>query len=282
MSFRVVIDSCGELPENLRGDDRIVSVPLGLQVGDVFFVDDEKLNTKILLEHIAAYEGCPKSSCPSPDAYMEAYHCDAERVYVITLTSKLSGSYNAAVLGKNLYEETYGEKQIYVLDSLSASSGMTNMLLEIFRLEENGLAFDEIIECIEKFRDERILYFVLDNLETLRKNGRLSGLKAALATTMKIKPICKAIEGEVAQAGQAIGNRKALSKMVEMALEDVEKAGKKPEECNLIISNCNCPERAELVKNMFMAKGQYKAIYMNDMGGLSSLYANDGGIIVSL
>ncbi len=282
MSFRVVIDSCGELPEYLRGDERIVSVPLGLQVGDVFFTDDENLDTKELLAHIAAYEGCPKSSCPSPDAYMEAYHCDADRVYVITLTSKLSGSFNAAVLGRNLYAETYGEKQIYVLDSLSASAGMTDMLLEVFRLEEIGLGFEEIVERLEKFRDEHILYFVLDNLETLRKNGRLSGLKAALATTMKIKPICKAIEGEVAQAGQAIGNRKALSKMVEMALEDAVKAGKKTEECNLVISNCNCPDRAEVVKNLFAAKAQFKAIYINDMGGLSCLYANDGGIIVAL
>lgn len=282
MSFRIVVDSCGEVPASLRSDDRILNVPLGLQVGDVFFVDDAGLNQKELLEHIAAYEGCPKSSCPSPEAFMEAYHCDAERVYVITISSKLSGSYNAAVLGKNLYEETYGAKQIHVVDSESASAGMTVQLLELLRLEELGLSFEEIVEKIETFRDEHIIYFVLDNLETLRKNGRLSALKAAIATTMKIKPICKGVHGEIAQNGQAIGSRKALAKMVECVLGDAEKLGKNTKECNLVIAHCNCPERAEYVKGLFEAKGQYKNVFINDTRGLSSLYANDGGIIVSL
>lgn len=282
MSFRVVVDSSCELTQGLRDKDNIISVPLGLQIGDVFFSDDETLVQKELLQHIAAYEGCPKSSCPSPEAFMEAYHCDAQRVYVITLSSKLSGSYNAAFLGKNLYEEAYGEKDIYVLDSQSASAGMTAQLLEIFRLEEMGLAFSEVVARLEKFRDEHIIYFVLDNLETLRKNGRLSAWKAAIASTMKIKPVCKGDKGEILQNGQAIGSRKALSKMTESVLADAQKLGKKTEECNLVIAHCNCPERAEYVKELFTSKARYKAVFINDTSGLSSLYANDGGIIVSL
>ncbi len=282
MSFRVVVDSCCEVPENLLEDDRIVSVPLGLQVGDTFFVDDEKLVQRELLEHIAAYEGCPKSSCPSPEAFMEAYHCDAERVYVITLSSKLSGSYNAAVLGKELYKETYGDKKIHVVDSHSASAGMSAQLLEIFRLEEQGLSFEEVSAGADQFRDKHVVYFVLDNLETLRKNGRLSTLKAVIASTMKIKPICKGDQGEIAQTGQAIGNRKALSKMVESVLAEAARNLKNTVECNLVIAHCNCRERAEYVKGLFESRAQYKAIYINDTRGLSSLYANDGGIIVSL
>ncbi len=282
MSFRVVVDSCCEVPENLRGDDRIISVPLGLQVGDIFFVDDAKLVQRELLEHIAAYPGCPKSSCPSPEAFMEAYHCEAERVYVITLSSKLSGSYNSAMLGKELYEETYGEKQIHVVDSHSASAGMTAQLLEIFRLEEQGLSFAEIAHSIDRFRDNHVVYFVLDNLETLRKNGRLSALKAVIASTMKIKPVCKGAQGEIAQTGQAIGSRKALSKMVESVLAEAECNGKQTTDCNLVIAHCNCPERAEYVKGLFTARAHYKSIFVNDTSGLSSLYANDGGIIVAL
>ncbi len=282
MSFRVVVDSCCEVSENLRGDERIVSVPLGLQVGDVFFLDDENLVQKELLEHIAAYEGCPKSSCPSPEAFMEAYHCDAERVYVITLSSKLSGSYNSAILGRELYREAYGEKDIHIVDSHSASAGMTAQLLEIFRLEEQGLSFEEISEAIDKFRDKHVVYFVLDNLETLRKNGRLSKLKAVIASTIKIKPVCKGAQGEIAQTGQAIGSRKALSKMVESVLAEAAGNLKNTLECNLVIAHCNCRERAEYVKSLFEAKAKYKAIYINDTSGLSSLYANDGGIIVAL
>lgn len=282
MSFRVVVDSCCEVPEHLKGDDRIVSVALGLQVGEKFFVDDAELVQSELLADIAAYEGCPKSSCPSPEAFMEAYHCNAERVYVITLSSKLSGSYNAAVLGRDLYEETYGAKNIHIVDSHSASAGETAQLLEIFRLEEQGLSFEEITARVDKFRDEHVVYFVLDNLETLRKNGRLSALKAVIASTIKIKPICKGNQGEIAQTGQSIGSRKALAKMVESVLAEAARNAKKTIECNLIIAHCNCPDRAAYVKSLFEAKAQYKAIYINDTRGLSSLYANDGGIIVAL
>lgn len=282
MSFRIVIDSCGEVPEILKKDTHIVSIPLGLQVGEKFWEDNETMVQKELIENIAAYEGCPKTSCPSPEAFMNAYHCDAERVYVITLSSHLSGSYNAAVLGKNLYEETYGEKQIHVIDSESASAGMTVQLLELFRLESLGLTFTEIVERIEKFRDEHIIYFVLDNLETLRKNGRLPNWKAALASTMKIKPICKGVKGEIVQSGQTIGSRKALMKMVESVLLEATNLGKNIKECNLVIAHCNCAERAEYVKGLFTAKAQYKNIFINDTRGVSSIYANDGGIIVSL
>lgn len=282
MSFRVVVDSSCELPEGLREKENIIRVPLGLQVGEVFFTDDETLVQRELLERIAAFEGCPKSSCPSPEAFMEAYHCTEDRVYVITLSSKLSGSYNAAFLGKNLYEETYGEKDIYVLDSQSASAGMTAQLLEIFRLESLGLSFQETVARLEKFRDEHIIYFVLDNLETLRKNGRLSTFKAVIASTMKIKPVCKGDKGEILQNGQAIGSRKALSKMVECVLADAAKLGKNTVDCNLVIAHCGCLERAEYVRELFAAKAQYKAVYINSTSGLSSLYANDGGIIVSL
>lgn len=282
MSFRIVIDSCGEVPGILKKDEHIVSIPLGLQVGEKFWEDDEALDQKELLEHIAAYEGCPKTSCPSPEAFMQAYNCDAQRVYVITLSSHLSGSYNAAVLGKNLYEETYGAKQIHVIDSESASAGMTAQLLELLRLEKLGLSFEDIVERIERFRDEHIIYFVLDNLETLRKNGRLPNWKAALASTMKIKPICKGVKGEIVQSSQTIGSRKALMKMVESVLSEAAKLGKNVKECNLVIAHCNCAERAEYVKGLFAAKAQYKDIVINETRGVSSIYANDGGIIVSL
>jgi len=282
MSFRVVVDSCCEISENLRGDERIISVPLGLQVGDVFFTDDKDLVQKELLDHIAAFEGCPKSSCPSPEAFMEAYNCEADRVYVITLSSKLSGSYNAAALGKELYKETYGEKDIHIVDSHSASAGMTAQLLEIFRLEEQRLSFAQICEAIDRFRDNHVVYFVLDNLETLRKNGRLTKLKAMIASTMKIKPVCKGAQGEIAQTGQAIGSRKALSKMVDSVLAEAAANLKNTLECNLVIAHCNCRERAEYVKELFLSRARYKAVYINDTSGLSSLYANDGGIIVAL
>lgn len=77
---------------------------------------------------------------------MEEYHCDAEHVYAVTLSAELSGSYNSAVLGKNLYEEEYGEKDIYVFNSRSASVGETLIGLKIAECEEKGMSFQEVTE----------------------------------------------------------------------------------------------------------------------------------------
>ena len=125
MSYKIVVDSCCELPEEYLQDPRFEIVPLGLEVGDYQIQDDENFNQAEFLKKVAECPKCPKSACPSPECFREAYHAEAEHVYVITLSSHLSGSYNSAVLGMNLYREKYGKKQIHIIDSESASCGET-------------------------------------------------------------------------------------------------------------------------------------------------------------
>jgi len=280
MRYKIVVDSCCELPKEFEGDERFERVPLGLEVNDYHIWDDESFDQALFLQKVAASSVCPKSSCPSPEKFMEAYHCEAEHVYAVTLSSPLSGSYNSAVLGANLYRETYGEKQIYVVDSQSASCGETQIALKIMELEEQGIAFEEIVEQIAHFRDEMRTYFVLDNLETLRKNGRLTGLKAGLVSTLNIKPIMSADKGVIIQKSQGLGMKKALGRMADIILNEAKE--KKQEDLRLMISHCNAPARAELVKDLIMAKARFKECIILDTKGVSSMYANDGGIIVAV
>ena len=161
MSYKIVVDSCCELPEELKHDPRYEIVPLTLIVGDSYErLDDDGFDQKEFLQTVAECPVSPRSACPSPEKYMEAYRTDADHVYVVTLSSKLSGSYNSAVLGKNLYHETYGEKQIYVVDSRSASCGETQIAMQIARWEDEGMGYEEITEKIEKFTDGMHTYFV--------------------------------------------------------------------------------------------------------------------------
>ena len=279
MSYKIVVDSCCELPVELRKNIEFESVPLTLIVGDVYEKeDDETFDQKEFLEIVAKSPVCAKSACPSPERYMQAYQTDAENVYVITLSSHLSGSYNSAMLGKNLYHETYGEKNIYVIDSESASCGEAQIALKIMDLEAEGLSFEEIIEKIEVFVKEMNTYFVLDNLDTLRKNGRMSGVKALVASTLSIKPVMGAEGGVIVQRGQSVGIKKALAKMVEFVVKEAVE----PEKKRLLITHCNAPERAQSVKEQLETKLPVKEIHIIDTAGLSSLYANDGGIIVTL
>lgn len=277
MRYKIVLDSCGELPEELKKDKRFERVPLTLEVGDYCILDDDGFNQKEFLQKVAEYSGCAKSSCPSPERFMEACRTDAEHVYIITISSHLSGSYNSAELGRKLYLETYGHKDICVIDSHSASCGETQIALLAMELEEEGHGFSEIKKRLEEYRDRMRTYFILDNLETLRKNGRLSAVKAMVAQTLSIKPVMSAKEGIIIQKGQAVGIKKAMIKLVDYMLKELPELEKR----RIVITHCNAPERAVYVKELLEAKIQTKEIQIMDTAGLSSLYANDGGIIVT-
>lgn len=277
MSYKIVVDSCCELPEELCGDERFQIIPLELFVGDYHILDDESFDQKEFLDQVAASRVCPRSACPSPERYMEAYLADAERVYVVTISAKLSGSYNSAVLAANLYAEEHGEKKIHVFDSESTSGGELQLVLKLMELEEEGLSFEKIVEKVERHRNGILTYFVLDNLETLRKNGRLSSVKALVASTLSIKPIMAGCRGQIVQKSQCIGMKKALARLGELVTAELKEAR---DRC-LIISHCNAPERAELVKKLMLAKNEFKRVIILNTRGVNSMYANAGGVIVT-
>lgn len=277
MSYKIVIDSCGELLDQWKKDERIESIPLTLMVGGESMIDDETFDQKDFLHKVASCPECPKSACPSPERYMKAYQCDAEHVYAVTLSAELSGSYNSAVLGKNLYLEEHGDKKIHVFNSCSASVGETLIAMKIQECEKAGLPFEEIVERVEKYISSQHTFFVLENLETLRKNGRLSKVKALVASALKIKPVMGSTEeGNICQLGQARGMNKALIKMVEHIKESTVDSELK----TLAISHCNCPSRAQILKEAIQEKINPARIIVLDTAGVSSMYANDGGVIV--
>lgn len=278
MSYKIVVDSCCELKDEYLNDPRFEVVPLSLEVGNYRILDDETFDQKDFLARVASCPECPKSACPSPDAYMNAYTTDADRVYVVTLSSVLSGSYNCAQLAKELYYEEYGEKLIHIVDSESASCGELQIVEELIRLEEEGHSFAEIVTMIEEFRSSIHTYFVLDNLDTFKKTGRLSGVKSVVASTLNIKPVLEGVKGAIGQLDQAIGMRKALSKMVDHIVEELKGSHDRV----LMITHCNAPERAELVKKMILERAQFIKVQVLNMRGVSSMYANDGGIIVTI
>ncbi len=277
MSYKVIVDSCGELTEEMKASGNFETASLTMEVGGVRIMDDASFDQADFLRRIAECPESPKSSCPSPEDYMEKYRCEAERVYAVTLTAELSGSYNSAVLAKNLYIEEYGEKNIHVFNSRSASIGETLIAMKVQECEETGMTFEQVVDTVERYIDGQHTYFVLENLDTLRKNGRLTGIKSLVAGALNIKPVMAATpEGTICQIGQARGIKKALAKMADQIAEETQEA----EEKILAISNCNCRERAREVERMLLAKMKVKASFIIDTAGISSMYANDGGIIV--
>lgn len=279
MRYKIVIDSCGELLNEWKDDERFESVPLTLMVGADQIIDDETFDQLSFLKKVADYPECPKSACPSPERYMKAYDCEAEHIYAVTLSSELSGSYNSALLGKNLLLEDHPEKRIHVFNSCSASIGQTLIAAKIQECEEAGMSFEEVVSTVDRYIEGQHTFFVLENLDTLRKNGRLSKVKALVASALKIKPVMGSTdEGSICQLDQARGMNRAMIKMVEQVIAKTPDSADKV----LAISHCNCPARAQVLKEAFEERMKLAKIIVLDTAGVSSMYANDGGVIVAV
>ena len=279
MSFHIVADSCCELTADIKKRENIEIAPLTLEVGGESILDDETFDQKYFLKRVAECPECPKSACPSPDYFRKSFLNGAERCYAVTLSAQLSGSYNSAVLGANLAQEENEDLKIHVFNSRSASIGETLIVKKIVECEEAGMSFERVVETVELYISTQHTYFVLENLETLRKNGRLSKTKALVASALKIKPVMGATsEGDIVQLDQARGINKALMKMVDAIVNDAQHVENK----TLAISHCNCPERAEMVKEALLERLAVQDVFVLDTQGVSSMYANDGGIIIAL
>ena len=151
MSYKIIIDSCGELLEEWKNNEHFESVALTLNVGGENIIDDETFDQADFLKKVAACPECPKSACPSPERYMRAFDCEADHIYAVTLSAELSGSYNSAVLGSNLLNEEKPGRQIHVFNSRSASVGQTLIAMKIQECEEAGYSFEKVIETVDAY-----------------------------------------------------------------------------------------------------------------------------------
>ena len=277
MSFHIVCDSCTDLTEEDLKKGCYTLVPLTLLVDGEEIIDDETFDQADFLAKVAASKESVKSACPAPESYMEAYS-KADDIYVVTLSAELSGSYNSAVLGKNLYEEENGTKNIHVVNSRGAATTQVLIARKLNEYASQGMPFEEVVDKIEEYTTSLRTYVVLETLEVLRKNGRLSRLSATIAGALNIKPVMIGTrDGVIQKAAQARGMKKALAKMV----EHMGSEGRDLTRRQFVISHCNCYERAVYVKELIKKHLHAEDVDIVDTKGVSSLYACDGGIIVS-
>ena len=276
MNYKIIGDSCTDLTKEMKNDPHIKIIPLTLIVDDYHLKDDDNLDIHQFLKLMKESPNCPKSACPSPDDYMKEFEGEDD-VYVVTLSSKLSGSYNSAELARKLYLEENPHKKIGIIDSKSASAGQTLLTVKLRELIENGLSFENVMKQIKEFRDGMKTKFVLESLDTLRKNGRLNSLQALICSTLNIKPIMGGAEGSICKLDQARGITRALISMAKLIEKDVIK----PQERLLTIAQCNCYERAMFLKDEILKRVPFKDYLIVETAGISTMYANKGGIIAA-
>ncbi len=276
MNYRIIGDSCTELTEELKNDEHIKLVPLTLEIDGIEYIDDETFDQAAFIRAVNESSKSTKSSCPAPEAFMKLYDCEGD-IYVVTLSANLSGSYNSAELAKRLYLEEHPAKNIEIINSCSASVGQTLIVMKIRELIAAGKSFLDVVTLARKYRDELQTKFVLESLETLRKNGRLSNIKAILANALNIKPVMGATnDGDIVKVDQTRGIKKALKLMADIIEKDAFDVTSRI----LGIAHCNNYERALFVKNEILSRLPFKDCIITGTAGVSTLYANDGGIIV--
>ena len=277
MSFKIIVDSCCDLtPAQLR-EGCFVSVPLTIHVGGQDIVDDACFDRGALLHAMKECPTAPHTSCPSPAQYLDAFDCGAEDLYVVTLSALLSGSHNAAAQARNLWLEEHPNANVHIFNSCSASAGEVLVALKIQELAQSGMDFTTVVAQVSRYIEEMETLFVLENLDNLRKNGRLSRMQSLVTSTLRIKLLLGSTpEGEICKKGQAMSVKQALSKMASLMAANPNHAGKR-----LSIVHCNCLERAFYVKELAMKQCRFDEILVSDTGGIATMYANDGGIVVA-
>ena len=277
----ILADSCCDLSPELLKKTQAKIAPLTITIDDTHYVDDGTVDIPPYLAAMKASKNPVRSACPSPDLYAEDIRATEGDCFIVTLSAKLSGSHNAASLGVQLAQEDLPEQKVHVFDSESASAGETYIALMIHDLIAAGKSFEQIVELVEeKIRSMHTL-FVLDSLDNLVKNGRISRTVALLANVLSIRLLMSDDgHGAIKNISKARGIKGALGQMVETCRKHTE--GLAAASQRLVISYCNCPERARQVRDMIREKcPAIGEIILTPTSALSSMYANDGGIVIA-
>lgn len=273
MKYQILVDSASDLLSDYYTDPEIgfKVVPLTIHVNDKEYVDNDSLNIQEMLADMHASKKS-SSACPAPQSFLSEFD-NAEYTFIVTITSKLSGCYNSAVVAKNSYSKT---ENICVIDSKAVSG--TEMLIvdKLIELIKQDLPYEQIVEEITAFRDKRSLYFILQKFDNLVNNGRMSKIAGLIASKLVIRPICIAYEGEIKIAKKIIGIKNTFTKLVQMIGEKAKDFSKE----TLIITHCFAEEEANYIKSDLEKKCNFKEIRILPMRGLCSYYALEKGLII--
>ncbi|MGM0603983.1 MAG: DegV family protein [Bacillota bacterium] len=276
MNVKIIVDSCCDLTEEIKQRFNISTVPLSINVNDRTIVDDEEMDRDDLLNQMRNSSDIPKTASPSPELFLEEYK-NHDNIFVVTLSSKLSSSYQNAELAKKLFLDETEDKFVHVFNSLSASAGETVTAVKIGELVEQKFSPQDIVEKIEKYISDMETLFVLDSLDNLIKAGRMSKVKGKIASFFNIKPILGGDEGTIELFDKARGSKRAFRRLVEM----IGERGNELEDKILGIAHCNAEERAEYIKEEAEKRYNFRDIIIVETAGISTVYANEGGIVIA-
>ena len=277
--YKIVGDSSTDIDESFLKKYPVVLVPFKLYLDGKEYVDDANLDVDQFVSDMKQITTTPKSACPSPNDFLEHFEGEEDEIYIITISSKLSGTYNSAVLAKNIYDaDNPGKKFIHVFDSLGAAAGQTLIAQKIHEFKTLGYSAERLVETMTEFILNMKVLFISESLNNLIKNGRISKWKGLIATTLNILPIMGSDgQGEIKLIEKVRSTNKAYLRLIEIMQEELIKSGRK----TVSITHVGNPERADQIEAGVREIATVDDVINVKCAGLSSLYADKKGIIVA-
>lgn len=275
-NIRIITDSSCDLNKYIIEKYDITLVPLNVSFGEDVYVDGE-LSKKEFYEKMRNSKTLPKTSCPSPERFMKSYEGE-EDIIVFTLSSTLSGTYSAAQLAKNMILEENPNKKIAVIDTKTGSIAQGQYIIKAAKMIEEGKSFEEIVETIEKIKENRFFFGTLETLDNAVKGGRVNPMAGKLINALNMKIIIRVGEHEVKPIDTARGTNNSIKKLVDKIIDTAQK-----ENCtSLAIAHGECLEKAEKIKDMILKKHNFEDVSISEIGAVMGTYAAEGAILVSV
>ena len=275
-AYHIVVDSGCDLLDCPQREDGYTRVSCDVDVDGQIFTEGNA-DTDALLAAMKVRTGKVNTACPSPADYLAALSRSASN-FIVTLSSKVSGSNNSARLAKEMLFEESPEVEAHVFDTKSAAAGQSLVALRVRDLVAKGLPFQRIVEDITAFIPKMRTLFLLESLENLVKNGRMSKVNYIVGSTLRINPIMgENGDGEIALKVKTMGKKNALRKLIDMV------GSYEIDFKNVIMSitHVNALEKALAIKDELLARYHFQDIVIFRAGNMSTVYGDDGGIILA-
>ncbi len=278
MSWMIVSDSSCEIRalENCAPGVAFAVVPFKITIDGKEYVDLPPLDVPEMMRAMTEYDGVSTSACPSPEEWAECYR-KADRVIALTISSNLSGSYNAAMAARHMVLEESPEKEIFVLDTLSDAGALAGAARLANRLIGEGKGFEAVCAAIKEFNDKGHIMFALSSFENLVKNGRVNRVVGFIAGKLHMRVLGRRTsDGRIDFFYKTRGEGKVMARILEeMTVTGFD--GSRP----VMISHCLNPEGAEKLKADILAKWPGAEVTAVPCAGLCSFYAQERGIIIT-
>ncbi|WP_288634014.1 DegV family protein [Intestinibacter bartlettii] len=273
--IKIITDGSCDLSHEVLNKFNINVVPLGVSFGEEHYTAGVDIDNKEFYAKMKESKELPKTFCPSPENFCKEYQCEEDKIIVIALSSKLSGTYNSASLARDLYLSEHKEKDIRVIDSMTGSIGAGLLLIKAAKMISEGKDIDEIVEAIENLKEKISFYGTLETLENAIKGGRINPLAGKIIGALNFKAIVQIKDGVVKPIDKARGESNSIKKVANYITSNIEDTKDKI----LCLMHANCPEKAHKLLSIIEKTHKFDEVYISEVGPVMGTYTSEGAVL---